>query len=158
MTDEHPYTGADIERVTGGYVNSGVLRMWVSEGRVTAGPRAKSIRGGPRTFDGKTILKAALMAEFRKGGLSLLTAQQEAENFLETVRTLKGRSDKGWRQSLPMYFGIKPGTDSVIQIPANRAGKSLDGLMAEFGPTLLVVDVVTIVESVEKALGEEEAA
>ena len=157
MTDEYRYTGADIERVTGGYVNSGVLRMWISEGRLTAGPRAKSIRGGPRTFEVKTILKAALMAELRKCGLSLPTAQQEAENFLETVRTLKGRSDKGW-QSVPLYFGINPGTDSVIRIPANRAGESFDGLMAEFGPTLLVVDVASIVESVKKALGEEAAA
>ena len=32
MPDEYSFTGEDIERVTGGYVNSGVLRMWVSEG------------------------------------------------------------------------------------------------------------------------------
>ena len=157
MGGEFVYTGDDIDRVTGGYVNSGVLRMWVSEGRLTRGPRAKS-RGGPRTFDSSTVIKAALMAELRKCGLSLLTAQYGAEYFLKTARTRRERSDKGWRQTLPMYFAIKPGADYVIPIHVHRADKSLDWLMKEFGPTLLVVDVLNIVQSVQKALGTEEAA
>ena len=157
MSEAFVYTGYDIDRVTGGYVNSGVLRMWISERRLTPGPRAKS-RGGPRTFDRETIFKAAFMAELRKCGLGLETAQRGAEYFLETVRTLKGPSDKGWWETVPMYFAIKPGTDSVISIPADRAGKNLHGLMKEFGPTLLVVDVFSIVESVAKALGKEETA
>ena len=101
---------------------------------------------------------AALMAELRKCGLSLLTAQHGAEYFLKTARTRRERSDKGWRQTLPMYFAIKPGADYVIPIHVHRADKSLDWLMKESGPTLLVVDVLSIVKSVEKALGTEEAA
>ena len=157
MDGEFVYTGDDIDRVTGGYVNSGVLRMWVSEGRLTRGPRAKS-RGGPRTFDSSTVIKAALMAELRKCGLSLLTAQHGAEYFLKTARTRWEQSDKVWQQTLPIYFAIKPGADYVIPIHGHRADKSLDWLMQAFGPTLLVVDVLNIVQSVQKALGKEEAA
>ena len=93
MSEVFPYTGKDIAKATGGYVNSGVLRMWVSEGRLTAGGRASS-RGGPRTFSLPTVTKAVVMAELRKCGVSLGEAEKVADDHLEIFKKVSEDSRK----------------------------------------------------------------
>ncbi len=96
MSKIFSYTGKDITRATNGYVNSGVLRMWVSEGRLTAGGRA-SRRGGPRTFSRPTVYKAVVMAELRKCGVTLDQAEKVAGKILATLKknqNLDTASDK----------------------------------------------------------------
>ena len=147
MPDEYSFTGEDIKRVTGGYVNSGLLRMWISEGRLTPGPRAKSGRGGPRTFDTLTIFKVALMAELRKHGVSLLTCQKWADHFIEAIASANHKNDDDVL-GLPLTYLIKAGSGTVTPISVNDRSESLHNIIRKYGPTLLIVDIPGILVSV----------
>jgi hypothetical protein len=153
MAEEYPYTGADIERVTGGYVNSGLLRMWISEGRLTPGPRAKSIRGGPRTFDSRAVLKAALMAELRKHGVSLTACQLCADYFEAAVASMD-TATKGDSPGVPFYYVIRPESGEAFPLPANARNRPLHEIIGEHGPTVLILDIFEFMDSVGVALND----
>ncbi len=146
MAEEQPYTGEEIDRATGGYVNSGVLRMWVSEGWLTAGPRAKSIRGGPRTYHHKTVMKAVLMAELRKHGVSLPVCDEWANYFLKSISEVKTPADVNVL-TVPVCYVIKPNTGTVFPVSATDSLESLNKLLARYGPTVLIVDIVGLLRS-----------
>ena len=74
------FTAREIEKATDGYVNSGVLRQWIMKGYIEAGPRVKLL-GGPRTFSSREVVKAVLIAELRRSGLSLEGAANSAEQI-----------------------------------------------------------------------------
>ena len=155
MAEEFPYTGEDIDRVTGGRVNSGVLRMWISEGLLAAGPRAKNIRGGPRTFDLPTVLKAALMAELRMHGLSLSASEEGADlvsQVFEVAETGNLELLEEEAAKIPVYFVIKPDSGAVFQIPVTEMDRSLHDLMTEYGPTVAIIDVISFSISLGGAL------
>ncbi|MHC4180150.1 MAG: hypothetical protein ACYSWU_21815 [Planctomycetota bacterium] len=147
MTEEYPYTGEDIDRVTGGYVNSGVLRMWVSEGWLTPGARAKSIRGGPRTFDRKTIFKAVFMAEMRKCGVSLSTCGKWADDLVKAALAK--------RRDTPVYYVIKPDSDTVFPIFSTLdSPSSLDEIAFDYGPTFLIIHILGLIKSTSAILDD----
>ena len=74
------FTAREIEKATGGYVNSGVLRQWIMKGYIKAGPRVK-LPGGPRSFSSREVIKAMLIAELRRSGFSLEGAGKSAEQI-----------------------------------------------------------------------------
>ncbi len=74
------FTAVEIEKATDGYVNSGVLRQWIMKGYIKAGPRVK-LPGGPRSFSMREVVKAILIAELRRSGLSLEGAGNSAEQI-----------------------------------------------------------------------------
>ena len=74
------FTATEIEKATDGYVNSGVLRQWIMKGHIKAGPRVK-LPGGPRSFSMREVVKAILIAELRRSGLSLECAGNSAEQI-----------------------------------------------------------------------------
>ena len=74
------FTAREIEKATDGYVNSGVLRQWIMKGYIKAGPRVK-LPGGPRSFSMREVVKAILIAELRRSGLSLEGAGNSAEQI-----------------------------------------------------------------------------
>ncbi len=74
------FTAREIEKATDGYVNSGVLRQWIMKGYIEAGPRVK-LPGGPRSFSMREVVKAILIAELRRSGLSLEGAGNSAEQI-----------------------------------------------------------------------------
>ena len=153
MAEEFPYTGEDIDRVTGGRVNSGVLRMWISEGLLAAGPRAKNIRGGPRTFDLPTVLKAALMAELRKHGLSLAASEEGADLVSKDFEAAgTGELKLEDYAKFPVFFVIRPDSDAVFQIPATEMDRPMHDVMSEYGPTVAIIDAVSFLMSVYLAL------
>ena len=144
MAEEFPFTGEDIDRVTGGRVNSGVLRMWISEGRLKAGARAKNIRGGPRTFNWPTVLKAALMGELRNHGLSLPASDEGAvlvSRVFELAET--GKVELEVAAKMPVYFVIKPDSGAFFQIPVTEMDQSLHDLMTQYGPIVAIIDVIS---------------
>ena len=155
VAEEYPYTGEDIDRVTGGYVNSGVLRMWVSEGRLTPGPRAKSIRGGPRTFNKITVFKAALMAELRKHGLRLPACQDWAEHFIENLKTFGGGGKDEDALRVPFFYVIKPDSGTVVPITGSDWEAPLNEIMFKYGPSVLVIDILGFLKFVSAALDDD---
>ena len=157
MAEKFPYTGEDIDRVTGGRVNSGVLRMWVSEGLLTAGPRAKNIRGGPRTFNSMTVLKAGIMAELRKHGVGLGFAEQGALEFCNVSRALE-RGEDVEAGDAPLYYVIKPAEGTLTVIPARSADQSFGSVMDQIGPTALIVSVFPLVKGIVEAMDEMDRA
>ena len=170
VTDEYPYTGEDIERVTDGYVNSGVLRMWVSQGWLKAGGRAKSIRGGPRTFARLTVFKAALMAKLRKHGASMATSQDYAEFFVKNLMAAKKLTATAKDQTAeeratvlediaktPFYFVIKPDSGTVFSIPVIERDKPLYKIIDMHGPIILVIDIIEFMRSVMAVLDAGES-
>ena len=170
MVEEYPYTGADITRATNGYLKPGLLRMWISDGRLTPGPRAKSIRGGPRTFDKKTVFKAALMAELRKHGVSVRACQDWAEHFLDPFITITSGTDEDadqdrtsdalsplQRQALraPFYYVIKPDSGMVVPVTAGDWEAPMNEVLWKYGPTVLVIDILGFLKSVSAALDDD---
>lgn len=149
-----PYTGKDIERATDGYVNSGVLRKWVSEGRLTAGGRAHA-RGGPRTFSRPTLTKAVLMAELRKCGVALDRAEKLAAKFLRTMKKIQRHHSKSEQKKLdaalldiPFYFAVNPRTGEATAITAHIGRDLFRTVMAPFAPSVTIIyafDIVTAV-------------
>ena len=77
------HTAREIEKATDGYVNSAVLRQWIMKGYIQAGPRAK-LPGGPRTFVMREVVKAVLIAELRRCGISMEVASDSAEQIART--------------------------------------------------------------------------
>ena len=167
VVEEYPYTGEDINRVTGGYVKPGLLRMWISDGRLTPGPRAKSIRGGPRTFDKKTVFKVALMAQLRKHGVSLADCQDWAENFLDHFTTITSGMDEDADQDptsdalsplqrealrLPFYYVIKPDSGTVVPVTAPDWDAPMNEVLWKYGPSVLVIDIFGFLKLVSVAL------
>ncbi len=159
MSKVYPYTGKDIERASDGYVNSGVLRMWVSEGRLKAGGRAKG-RGGPRTFSRPTVTKAVMMAELRKCGASLDQAEKMANKFLAMMKKIHSfhmaSDDKGLDAAiidLPLYFAIKPRTGVVTPITRDNGAKFFRDVMEPFGASVSFINVFEVMAAVDKGLG-----
>ena len=145
-------TGEDINRVTGGYVNPGLLRMWISEGRVKPGPRSKNIRGGPRTFDKITVIKAALMAELRKHGVTLPACQEWAEKFIQNLSTMTDGTVEDALNKVPLLYVIKPDSGTVFPITASQWEEPLNNIMFEYGPSVLIIDILAFVTSTSEAL------
>ena len=157
MAEEYPYTGEDIDRVTGGYVNSGVLRMWVSEGWLTPGARAKSIRGGPRTFHRETVMKAVLMAELRKHGVSLPACDEWANYFAKHFWAAAPPAKIEFKtfiefKTIPVCYVIKPNSGTVFPISGNDALQSLTNALDRYGPTFLIVDIIGLLRSAMEIL------
>ena len=118
---------------------------------MTPGPRAKSIRGGPRTFAGRTVLKAALMAELRKHGVSLSSCQ-ECANYFEEAITATERD--GNATFVPFYYLIEPDSGTAFPLPANARNEPLHKIIKEHGPTLLILDIFEFMDSVSAALDD----
>ena len=155
MSEVFTYTGKDIERATGGYVNSGVLRMWVSEGRLKAGGRARS-RGGPRTFSAPTVTKAVLMAELRKCGVVLGRAEKLAEQFLRSMKKIQRlhsvSDEKGLDAALldiPFYFAIKPATGEATAITGRNGIDLFRNVLAPFAPSVTIIYAFEIMQAIE---------
>jgi hypothetical protein len=121
--------------------------MWISEGWLTPGARAKSIRGGPRTFDRKTIFKAVFMAEMRKCGVSLSTCGKWANDLVKAVWTKKRGS--------PVYYVIKPDSDTVLPISYSvNSPSSLGEIASQYGPTFLIIDILGLMKSTSAILDD----
>jgi len=140
----HKYLAEDIENATDGYVNSGVLRMWTSQGLIKAGRKAK-LPGGPRTFNISAVMKAALMAKLRTCGLSLDTAEYWAQYFYDEMHMEPGYRTREQLQDQVMYYGIKPETGKVYPILLKEIEKSAYGLMETYGPLVIILDIVETV-------------
>ena len=131
-------------------MNSGVLRMWISERLLTPGPRAKS-QGGPRTFDRKTIFKAALMAELRKHGVGLSACEKWANKFMKAASMVRfDRDDEALR--MPLYYVIKPDSSTVFSISLTDTSQSLYDFVTKHGPTILIVDILGLIKSTDAIL------
>lgn len=137
----HEYLAEDIEKATDGYVNSGVLRMWTSQGLIKAGHKAK-LPGGPRTFNIYAVMKAALMAKLRTCGLSLDTAEYWAQYFYDEMHKEPGYRTREKLQDQVMYYGIKPETGKVYPIPLKEIEKTAFELLQIYGPLVIVLDIV----------------
>ena len=155
VVDEYPYTGEDIRRVTKGYLKPGLLRMWISDGRLTPGPRAKSIQGGPRMFNKITVFKAGLMAELRKHGVSLPACQDWAEHFIENLKIFGGGGTAEDALRVPFFYVIKPDSGTVVPITASDWEKPLNEIMFKYGPSVLIIDILGFLKFVSAALDDE---
>ena len=160
MTEVFAYKGKDIARITDGYVNSGVLRSWVSEGRVAAGGRSGG-RGGPRTFSWPTVVKVAVMAELRKCGVPLDQAEEWAVEFFAGVDWFRKPSERDSDASRLLkahfYYAIKPKTGTVVPIIAREAANTFGEVMARFGSSITIINMLEIVNAASAALAVESA-
>jgi len=157
VSEWFPFDGKDIEEITGGYVNSGVLRSWVSEGRVKADGRARA-RGGARTFGLHTTAKVALMAELRKSGVSLDLSQHWAEEFWiahnkssEVLTTGDIHRHRVYMKKRPYFYAIEPQTRRVSAITYDEANqRSFRDVVKDFGFSVTIIDLVGLLMSIEE--------
>jgi hypothetical protein len=157
LTIEYPLTGKDIEVLSGGYVNSGVLRSWVSEGRVVTGERARG-RGGPRTFSLEESVKVTVMAELRKCGVPLDQAQKwgseiaaEHHRQFEIDKPGDLEGDREWLLTQPVFYAITPSTGDVIPImPDEAVENSLGKIIDRFGVSVTFINIPKIFADMSK--------
>ena len=160
MSEAFPYKGKDIERATNGYVNSGVLRSWLSEGRLTAGGRKSDCRGGPRTFNWQSVLKVAVMAELRKCGVALDKADAWASLFVMMLATaVLDLADPAELHTIdvgaldiPFYYAVNPESGEVTPISGDEAAKKFDDVVAGFGSSVVIIGTLSIINAVIGAL------
>ncbi len=151
LSEKFPLTGKDIEVLSGGYVNSGVLRSWVSEGRVVTGERARG-RGGPRTFSLEESVKVTVMAELRKCGVPLDQAQKwgseiAAEHHLqfEIPGDFEGNREE-WPLTQPAIYAIAPSTGDVIPImPGEAEENNFAEIIDRFGVSVTFIDIPKLI-------------
>ncbi len=145
-------TAQEIEKVTDGYVNSGVLRQWVMKGYIEAGPRAK-LSGGPRTFTHREGTKAALIAELRRCGISLEVASERAEQISRQSdrRFKKRQAGQPEDRASGIYFVlVNPHRDQVIPLTLSDSRRPFGDLVPEID-SFLVLNYVNIAMRVLKA-------
>jgi hypothetical protein len=151
LSEDFPLTGKDIEVLTGGYVNSGVLRSWVSDRLVVTGDRARE-RGGPRTFSLEEAVKVAVMAELRKCGVPLDQAQKwgseiAAEQHLqfEIPGDFVGNREE-WPRTQPAIYAIAPSTGDVIPImPGEAEENNFAEIIDRFGVSVIFIDIPKLI-------------
>ena len=152
-------TAPEIEKASLGYVNSGVLRQWIVKGYIEAGPKAKRA-GGPRTFTHREGVKAALIAEFRRCGISLETAASAAELISQTADERFKRHQAGDPTDPAegiYYILINVQRDEVIPITLRDARRPFGDLVPALD-SFMVLNYLKIWKRVAQANVEEEKA
>ena len=142
------FTAREIEKATDGYVNSGVLRQWIMKGYIEAGPRAK-LPGGPRTFEMREVVKAVLMAELRRCGISLEAASNSAEQIARHDDQHNKRKADEPRGNYIQFVLVDPQRNRVSPITLNDADLPFGNLVS--GDSVLVLNYVSILERALRA-------
>ena len=137
------HTAREIEKATDGYVNSGVLRQWVMKGYIKAGPRAK-LPGGPRTFEMREVVKAVLIAELRRCGISMEVASDSAEQ----IACHDDRSEKP-RGGHIQFVLVDPQRNRVTPITLNESDLPFGDLVS--GDSVVVLNYVNFCERALRA-------
>ena len=153
------FTGDHIEVVTGGYVNSGVRRQWIAQGRLTTGPR-RSAQGGARLFTFNEVLKAAFMARFRQTGASLDDSQKWATEAVGSIDQLISTFARGGpltRKQIaeaPLYFVVNHTSGTIAALTVQQGNKTrLSQLHDEQkSPALSTIDGWAIVQHTMETL------
>ncbi len=143
------YTAREIEKATDGYVNSGVLRQWIMKGYIEAGPRAK-LPGGPRTFVMREVVKAVLIAELRRCGISMEVASNSAEQIARhDDQSEKRQADEPGGS--PIFFVlVDPQRNRVTPITLSDSDLPFGELMRE-ADSVLVLNYMNIRERALRA-------
>ena len=142
------YTAREIEKATDGYVNSGVLRQYIMKGYIEAGPRAK-LPGGPRTFEIREVVKAVLIAELRRCGISLEVASNSAEQIARhDDQRKKRRADEPGGNHIQFVL-VDPQRNRVSPITLNDADLPFGDLVS--GDSVVVLNYVNFCERALRA-------
>jgi hypothetical protein len=142
------FTAREIEKATDGYVNSGVLRQWIMKGYIEAGPRAK-LPGGPRTFVIREVVKAVLIAELRRCGISLEVASNSAEQIARhDDQHMKRKADEPGGSHIHFVL-VDPQRNRVSPITLSESSLPFVSLVS--GDSVLVLNYVNIHERALRA-------
>lgn len=139
---EPTYLARHIEAVTDGYVNSGVLRSWVGEGMLPFAGEGRG-RGAARRYPLKAVYAAAMMATLRRLGVPLERSRDWVALFLDRVVTQPGASPLiafGPADAAPVFLGLE------------ATGEPLYRLVERFGGLVTVLDLLSIVQDVNRRL------
>jgi DNA-binding transcriptional MerR regulator len=158
-SDTFEFTGDHIEVVTGGYVNSGVRRQWIAQGRLTTGPR-RSAQGGARLFTFNEVLKAAFMGRFRQTGASLDDSQKWATGAVGSIDSLISAFARDGSVTIeqiaqaPLYFVVNHanGTIAALTVEQGKTTRLSQLHDDQQSPALSTIDGWAIVQHTMETL------